>query len=1183
MQATPEQYDAIYIHDKNLIVTAGAGTGKTRVLVERFTTLLDANRGWRLPMIVAITFTEKAAREMRDRVRTNIIQRTQHAASTEDRAFWQQQQTLLDAARISTIHRLCTQILRANPVEAQLDPGFTVLDEVDAQLLKNEAVEASIAALLDDQQPAIVALLSVYEVRTLQAVLAEYAARSAAKSLLATLENQMADDLLAKWQAAWSAQSQQQAQALQENPTLHAALGWIEIVDGPHLQGDKRRDVWGAVLQHTHKLLHSDDPASVREAAEAMVKVINLRGGREAVWGEHWAESKAQLEAIRDTLNAFLSQMLPPPGAISEQGAELLLAWRDVIAVVHRHYETLKDEQNTLDFDDLEERTADLLEAFPHVAARYADPDTGEFKHIMVDEFQDTNDNQRRIVYALAGIDPYTGTATPGRLFVVGDPKQSIYAFRGADVSVFDRVQREILATGGQSLALTKSFRSHPYLVGMFNDVFRHILQRQDDAPMGAYSVGYASMSANRPPELQHETPLALHILTKPDKDDPDYKKINADVIRAYEAQQIATFIEQQVASGTANYGDIALLFQSMTHVGVYEDSLQAAGIPYVTVAGRGYFDRQEVWDIMKLLAVLHRPADNLALATVLRSPMFGLSDDALFALRLRKRDDKLLPLWEALMATDLDDTWPPIETEEDRASIAFAQAVLPELHQLAGRVTIAELLQAALEETGFEAVLVGLPNGERRRANVRKLLSVARDSEQISLSDFTLRLRNLVAVEAREGEATLETENVVQLMTVHKSKGLEFPIVIVPQSARTRNATKPTLFVDPQLGSVCKILQPDGETLEPTPYQLAMNNTTARDDYERRRLLYVAMTRAEDTLLLTGEDKPGKGWLGQLRAALTTEHYPFEDTLIPGQTVARYEWGNAALICTEVAAQLPDSATVGTDTTTALTETPIYADDVIPSPPPLLGTPRIDIPGERLHVPATDLERFGRIRFENPEADARQEFRLRVLSNLPGPVMPLSPAETRQRRVYTVQGNTLHHALQLDILPRKHDKQTVYDVLAAYVWEQGIGDERTRNRIVKNAITTLHRYENSTLAAQLDAADQVHREIAFVLEFGRYVIHGIIDLLFYAKGQWHVIDYKSGRPAKDMSLNNYAERYVYQMGAYALAIEAQTGEVPSVAIYFLHNNRLVPIAEDRWRAAMDTLDAELEEALNET
>lgn len=1181
MQATPEQYNAIYIHDKNLIVTAGAGSGKTRVLVERFITLLDTHRNWKLPMIVAITFTEKAAREMRERIRTNIQQRVQAAPDPSARALWQQQQGMLDAARISTIHRLCAQILRANPVEARLDPMFTVLDEVETYLLVREAVDQTLAALIKEDNGAVARLLAVYEVRTVREVLEAFAMRSAARHLQQSLQGQTVDSLLGTWYQTWEAIIAQQLAQLQADTNLQQALEWFHTVDGPHLHGDKLRGVWERVLQHHTALMEAQDPQQALDALNALQSAIRLNVGSKSAWGgvDVLKAAKDQLKSIREQLEAAQKLMLPEPAEDDAQAAELVLCWGEAVAAAQAYYEALKDKQNALDFDDLEERTADLLEAFPQVAARYANATDGEFKHIMVDEFQDTNDNQRRIVYALAGVDVEAGTAIPGRLFVVGDPKQSIYAFRGADVSVFDRVQREILATGGQALALTRSFRSQPHLVGMFNAVFAQILRREDTAA-GAYSVGYEPMTAHRTASAQQQTPLELVILPKPDDEDERRKKVSTEDRRRWEAYRVAEFIREHVAAGRAQYGDIALLFQSMSHVGIYESMLQAAGVPYVTVAGRGYFGRQEVWDLMNLLAVLHRPMDDLALASVLRSPMFGLSDDALFALRLRKRDDKLLPLWEALLATDDLEAWPVIEYEEDHYSIAFAQQVLPTLHQLAGRVTIAELLQTALEQTGFEAVMAALPNGERRRANIRKLLQVARQSDDIALSDFTLRLHDMVAVEAREGEATLETENVVQLMSVHRSKGLEFPVVIVPDASWTRSAGSATLMVDAQLGAACKFRLPDNEWCTPTSFQLALNYAAQRDDYERRRLLYVAMTRAEDLLLVTGLDTQ-KGWLGQLQAALDLDFG--KDELVQGRSILNYEWGQAVFDVPPAPARFDAFYTAihPTSDETSTTTAHFTAAEVVPTPPPLLPRPAIMIPGERLHVQATDLERFGHIRFEDPAADARHEFRLQVLKNLPGPVQPLSLAETRQRRLQTVRGNTLHHALQMGLLPQALSKQVVEKALMAYVWEQGISDERTRRQVVKKAIDTLHHFETSSLKRQLDAATQVYREIEFVLEYGRYVIHGVIDLLFRLNGEWHVVDYKSGRPPRDQ-LAHHAERYLYQLGAYARAIEAQTGETPIASIHFLHYNEMVTITEARWRAAMQTLDSELEHALNE-
>ena len=278
--------------------------------------------------------------------------------------------------------------------------------------------------------------------------------------------------------------------------------------------------------------------------------------------------------------------------------------------------------------------------------------------------------------------------------------------------------------------------------------------------------------------------------------------------------------------------------------------SLSRKTIPYLTVAGRGYYDRQEVWDMLDLLRFLHNPADNLSLASALRSPLFAFSDDLLFSLRLLRDDaGDTLPLWAALKVaaerpeSDLRD--------DDRKALRFALDVLSDLRRLSGRITISELLRLALDRTNYLAILTGLPDGARRRGNIEKLGQLAEASGKITLGKFTQYLDDLTAREAREGEALLEAGNAVRLMTVHASKGLEFPLVVLADASWERGGGgAPLLLADPTHGLSCQVY--DAATNEYLKGFAQRRNTklqALREAAERKRLLYVAATRAQDYL----------------------------------------------------------------------------------------------------------------------------------------------------------------------------------------------------------------------------------------------------------------------------------------------------------------------------------------------
>ncbi|MFP4324163.1 MAG: UvrD-helicase domain-containing protein, partial [Anaerolineales bacterium] len=852
MNFTPEQAAAITEDAHNLVVTAGAGSGKTRVLVERYIHLLE-QPDWAVPDIVAITFTEKAAREMRDRVRAAIAARLATAPDDASRAHWAQHQQRLESARIGTVHRLCAALLRANPAQVPLDPAFEVLDENEAYMLRLDAVEQTLLDLIEGDSAR---LLSAYGTNAVRAALRAFTQTSSAENLLRAIPESAAD-LLAAWAALRADLHAEWVAVLQADAALNAAL---DYTPPPGVDPDDKLYAQWQDLHAARPAQDDGDPAAFLAWCDAHIK-LNVGSGKK--WGgkEALVEAKAVLSTIREAARAALKTYPPPLDEIDEEAAKWLLLWRVAVARARDHYRTLKTERAAVDYDDLEALTADLLTEHPEVAARYA---AGEFRHIMVDEFQDTNARQRDIILALCG-------AAPGRLFVVGDPKQSIYAFRGADVSVFGAVRAGILAAEGREILLNRSFRAHANLMECFNHLFAQTLQVGPGA-LGAYEVDYGpGMVAHRatPDDVAFTTPLQIILPQKVDDLDAADK-------RRWEAFELARLIRRMVDAEAPvwdktqgdyrplRYGDIALLFRALTDSPLYEEVFKAQGIPYLTVAGKGYYDRQEVWDVLNALRALHNPLDDLALASVLRSPMVGLSDEALFALRLsRDENGARRGLWDALAFAYADGGLAIELHENDAHALKFAHESLHRLRGMAGRVPIGELLEALLDETAYDAILSGLPDGDRRRGNLDKLLEKARASGRVVLGAFMRYIEDLTAIEPREGEAPLAESGAVQLLSIHKSKGLEFPLVIIADAARRpRNAAKAALGLDPDYGAACRVPVPDDDPAEPFIYWAAEQAAARREAAERARLLYVAGTRAADYLVISGAEQSCENWL---------------------------------------------------------------------------------------------------------------------------------------------------------------------------------------------------------------------------------------------------------------------------------------------------------------------------------
>ncbi len=432
---TDTQHTAIHRHDCNIAVSAGAGSGKTFILTNRFLALLEARPDWRLNQIVAITFTQKAAGEMRDRVRELLLAK---AAETGD-IHWQNRLNEMDSARIGTIHSLCASLLRANAALMGIDPDFIVLDEAQSLLMRQNAVEDSLRDLA--AMPASV--LSLFD---------EYDPQLVINTLGENLNADMRDlppNLLEQWNAAFDLAVQQTLKQLTNSDMLIAARDFsFEGING----SDKLTLLWREYAQRMREL-SSGDPETSFGALKALSKSTVGTIGTGVVWGDVKSYRAILISAVAACKEAFTA-LGDMPNDHDRRAAVLLEGWRHAVMLAGDHYRRLKTAGRALDFDDLELRTRELL-LTPEVASRY---DGAEFQHLLVDEFQDTSGAQWDIVRALAS------PKRAGALFIVGDPKQSIYRFRGADPTTFEQAQQAIISQPpAAGWLFQRRFWEHPY------------------------------------------------------------------------------------------------------------------------------------------------------------------------------------------------------------------------------------------------------------------------------------------------------------------------------------------------------------------------------------------------------------------------------------------------------------------------------------------------------------------------------------------------------------------------------------------------------------------------------------------------------------------------------------------------------------------------------------------------
>jgi len=829
---TPEQRRAIETWDRSLLVTAGPGAGKTRVLVERVLHILERGLA-SLDEIVAITFTNKAANEMKTRIRQAVGQLARRTSSRQ----WQEAKRQVETAAISTIHGFCARLLRAHPVEAEVDPEFVILDEFHSRVLLQRAVEDVIEERLDAGDAVIGRLIMGYSRRGLIEATADLFAKARAlgvrpEEIIAATERRR--------------RTPEEYRAVVER--LQEVVTQLETFPEPTPRMAEQIAAFSRVYRLYGPLLRAEprleDAPVLEECLRALREARVHRRGRVS---DVVAELDACLQELELTFYDACAH-------------EVIATLGDVLNRVEARYDQLKRERGGLDYEDLQWKARELLRAHPAIAAAARQA----IAFLLVDEFQDTNALQKEIV------DLLRGDGDRPRLFIVGDAKQSIYNFRGAAVEVFLRTQREVRERGGEHIELEHNFRSTASLVRFFNAFFARLMRAAEGTWAGwsleelgqtpfVASRAYRGEGVAAPVELLVE--VGPHVRT-------------AEEARRWEAERLADRIAEMVRQGEClvgepsddgrdrlrpvRYGDIALLFRVMTDVKVYERALRERGIPYYVLAGRGFYEREEIRDLLALLQFLENTTDELALAAVLRSPLFGLSDEALFWLR-HAADTQSAggldphPLWTSLQ--EYERVWGIAAEEQPR--VARAARVLAHLLQVRHRLSLVELLEEILALTQFEAVQAAAFDGYQRVANIRKLVELAREfdaSGPHGLSEFTAFVRQFAEMaEESEAQVTTEAADAVRLLTVHKAKGLEFPVVVLPETHRPFRKDAPPLIFDRAVGIGMKIPDHRGRLHDTWTRQRVLEVLRHREYFEHQRLLFVAMTRARDYLILSG------------------------------------------------------------------------------------------------------------------------------------------------------------------------------------------------------------------------------------------------------------------------------------------------------------------------------------------
>lgn len=831
---TPEQALAINTIKSNVSLLAGAGSGKTYVLMKRFVQILRADLSVNPTNIVAITFTRKAADEIKGRVRQAVGECVEQAQNDLERLRWQEHLQKVESAPISTIHSLCSRILRDNPVETQLDPEFTILEDFEAQDFFKETLQQFLRKNIKDNA-ALRRLVQTYGVNSF---VNQVTALGDKLSELVREDNLAEPYLKAK----------EELPALQQK--LFAAVrDVIEAREalGAKTKGRQTLTEAAGLLDEMQKQLLAPEPDCSLLDASGVVKVS----------GKALAAELTNLKNLRQELNHVL---------LNAKACDLVQDWLAVLQEFYACLSARKQENNVLFNDDLDLLAIEHLQKNEALRQKYQE----RYKYIMVDEFQDTNERQRQLIYLLCG----NKLDGKNNLFIVGDVKQSIYRFRHADVSVFNRVKEDIAQNAGKNLGMKTNFRSTQSIVESCNTAFCQLMDLPKEEIClehheGA-NTGGAKVCLLQVPYKSKDDDLGA-------KEDKWQKE--AEAIAAYLQQELPK-VEPQLSPGASK----AILLRAMTHCEILRQTLQGYGINCVVVKGKGFYEQQEVLDILNLLAALHNRYASLELAGALRSNYFGLDDATLTQLFWQTDKDK--PLWDVLQAVGSGELQMNLQAEQQALAMQAAER-LRSLRQAAALMALPELFAQLWDELKPEFVLSQQENGPSKLANVKKLRRLAQQycqTKQASLAEWLQNVKDLRASSSKEPAATVQADDALQIMTIHNSKGLEFDFVILPQLDKSvKGDTASIKYLPGKEGEqgLLGIKVPDKEMQLQNSgvYEQAKARDSELEEEESRRLLYVAMTRAQKQLLMVGtvakEKLPeavialpaAKGWWQQLQA----------------------------------------------------------------------------------------------------------------------------------------------------------------------------------------------------------------------------------------------------------------------------------------------------------------------------
>ncbi len=869
---TKDQQDVISSRDSNLLVAAAAGSGKTAVLVERIIRRIsDPKDEMDIDRLLVVTFTNAAAREMQEKIRKAIEKAVESNPSDEHMV---RQATLVHNASITTIDGFCMKLLRDYFHEIDIEPNFKVLDVGEGALLRAEAMNQLLESRYEEADENFLALSDViaskgsdtklegiitklYDASRSHPNPTEWLHQAASIYDATSFEELVQAPIFAEYtsfvKASVSDAYELASQFLESVQSSEVTKYIVETVESDLVLLQKLLDAssFGELLECCSYLSFTrakSAPKAYKEYPETVIVKETLKSYREPM--------KAMMKSLSLMTEERLLREYELLRPIAHELVDLANSYGQIFA-------ELKNEKNLLDFSDMEHLALKVLLGEnldePTEVARSLQ---NYYAEVMVDEYQDSNEVQELLLSTLSG----ESIGKPN-YFMVGDVKQSIYRFRMADPSIFNH---KYLTYGfddakNRKIVLSKNFRSRPEILDTTNEIFREIMHedigrveydKQAELNFGAVQSypmeGFPKDNFCTEILLGDSTKEQLELLDFPSKIHLEAAMI-ADKINQMKEELLVTDADTKELR-PVRYSDIVILLRSTRSAGdVYVDALKDRNIPVQTVSEEGYFSAYEVTVVLSMLSVLDNPYQDIPLATVMHSPMFSVSEDNLSFIR---SVDKKVSLYENLQKIYLGERRHGLSDEAiDQAILVYDY--INDLRDIISDMSVHALIQRILDDTGFLTYVTALPGGDIRSSNLHRLIEEAVAYENTSfkgLFSFVNYIEKLKKYEVDYGVNSDSQDDSVKIMTIHKSKGLEFPVCFVSNLGAQFAVNKDLVLIHARYGLALDLYDMKNRVKYKSFYKEMMKSLLQMEDRgEELRVLYVALTRAKEKLILTG------------------------------------------------------------------------------------------------------------------------------------------------------------------------------------------------------------------------------------------------------------------------------------------------------------------------------------------